>query len=598
MSARAERRSTLTRAILGTALACVLACAGTSARAQAPSCAWGDGVAFPGGDNRPVLIADDGGAGVIAITWPLIPSFPVYKSSLRFFHVLEQGRLDPSLPADGVPLISDTDLPAKPEMHGLRVLADGAGGAYVLFRNCSSTMPHLRCWETSEYRLLHATAQGTIAPGWPALGIVIGAIQSSSGMDNIGIVLDGPLTGGASGVIAGWIAVTPDSVFPYSIRAQRFAPDGTPQWPGGVGGLTVLAPHTQVDEMALGGDHAGGCSVIASQWASSTNNRYELFAGRADAAGGLPWTVSGKLVMQQPTYSVHAQSVSVDDLGRSFVTAVLRPVSSGTWLACTQLLSPLGVRLWGQFGMGLGSSDGSGASGFVTMSGFESVHGDAAGMGRFQLQDESGTPQWDPESGGIAADWTTPPSPQLALPAPDGHTLSVWMSREAAPNDGVRAMELDESGAVVPGWPGSGVAVCGVQAGHYLGDAIVSGSQLFVALASDEFTGLTPKVQRMSRAVLAVEADLPARPLELSPPAPNPARGDWTMRLGLRTEAEVTLEAFDIAGRRVLSAGMGRLPAGRHVLAVPGGASLAPGVYRIRARTGPHAAERVLVKVR
>src|SRR5690349_3585667 len=127
MSAPGERRSTSTRAILGAALACVLGCAGTSARAQAPSCAWGDGVALPGSDDRLVLIADDGGAGVIAIAWPQIPSFPVYKSSLRFFHVLEQGRLDPSLPADGVPLISDTDLPAKPEMHGLRVLADGAG---------------------------------------------------------------------------------------------------------------------------------------------------------------------------------------------------------------------------------------------------------------------------------------------------------------------------------------------------------------------------------------------------------------------------------------------------------------------------------------
>jgi hypothetical protein len=68
--------------------------------------------------------------------------------------------------------------------------------------------------------------------------------------------------------------------------------------------------------------------------------------------------------------------------------------------------------------------------------------------------------------------------------------------------------------------------------------------------------------------------------------------------VALHEAGEVSIEAFDIAGRRVLAADLGMLPAGRHALDVPGGAALAPGVYRIRARTGPHAAERVLVKVR
>jgi hypothetical protein len=60
----------------------------------------------------------------------------------------------------------------------------------------------------------------------------------------------------------------------------------------------------------------------------------------------------------------------------------------------------------------------------------------------------------------------------------------------------------------------------------------------------------------------------------------------------------VTIEAFDIAGRRALQAELGSLPAGRHALEVPGGASLAPGVYRIRVRAGAATAERVLVRVR
>jgi hypothetical protein len=598
MRSLAERRSNPVRAALGAALA--IACAIAPVHAQAPSCAWGDGVALPGGDNRPVLIADDGGAGVVAVTWPIYTGQFQFLSSLRFFHVLEQGRLDPNLPADGVPLISSSDLPARPEFTGLRVLADGDGGAYVLFRACNSTTERLTCWENSEFRLLHATAQGAIAPGWPPLGIVLNASLSVSGTDNVGIVPAGPPSGAPAGVIAAWIEGRVDSTYARTVRAQRFAADGIPQWPGGVGGLTVLASPTEIDFMAVGADHAGGCTVIASQRASDTNNRYELISGRVEDAGGLPWTTGGKLVVQQPTFSVLAQSVVVDDLAQSYVTALLTPVSAGTRQAYAQLLAPEGTRLWGMFGLGLGLSLGSSGDSpvraFLNPTGFESVHGDATGMSLFQLQDASGTPQWDPS--GVAATWAAPPAPQLPLVAPDGHTLSVWLSGDAPPNDGVRVMELDEGGAVLPGYPSNGAAICGAQPGHYASDAMILGAQLFVALGSGEATGVEPLVQRMSRAVLATDLDLPARPLDLSPPAPNPARNDWLVRLALHTQEHVTLEAFDIAGRRALTADLGTLEAGRHALAVPDGASLVPGVYRVRVRAGEHTAERVLVKVR
>ena len=594
MRSPAERPSNPVRAALGAALA--IACAIAPVHAQAPTCAWGDGVALPGGDDRPVLIADDAGSGVVAVTWPINTGLVPFLSSLRFFHVLEQGRLDPNLPADGVPLISSSDLPARPEFTGLGVLADGAGGAYVLFRACNSTTAGLRCWENSEIRLLHATALGTIAPGWPTLGIVLNTSLSFSGTGNVGIVPDGPPSSGAAGVIAAWIEGIADSTYARTVRAQRFAPDGTPQWPGGVGGLTVLASPSQVDAMAVGADHAGGCTVVASQWVSNTNHRYELLSGRVDDTGGLPWTTGGKLVMQQTTFSVLAQSVIVDDLGQSFVTALLTPVAAGVRQAYAQLLGTAGTRSWGLFGLSLGSSGDAPVRALTSPVGFESVHSDAAGMSLLQLQDASGIPQWDPS--GVAATWASPPAPQLPLAAPAGHTLCVWLSGDAPPDDGVRVMELDEAGAVAPGYPSNGVAICGALPGHYPSDAMISGAQLFVALGSGEATGVEPKIQRMSRAVLATNVDLPARALELSPPVPNPSRGDWLARLALRAEANVTLEAFDVAGRRALTADLGMLDAGHHALAVPGGASLAPGVYRIRVRAGAHTAERVLVKVR
>ena len=162
----------------------------------------------------------------------------------------------------------------------------------------------------------------------------------------------------------------------------------------------------------------------------------------------------------------------------------------------------------------------------------------------------------------------------------------------------MRAIELDESGDIVPGWPADGVPVCGSQYSYDLSDAMVNRGQLFVALGAAGAVTDGPKIQRLSRAVLSAPTDLPASALELAPPAPNPARGAWLVRLALRSDAAVSLEAFDVAGRRALAADLGPLSAGRHVLEVPGGASLAPGIYRIRARAGGLTAERVLVKVR
>jgi hypothetical protein len=70
------------------------------------------------------------------------------------------------------------------------------------------------------------------------------------------------------------------------------------------------------------------------------------------------------------------------------------------------------------------------------------------------------------------------------------------------------------------------------------------------------------------------------------------------MRFALREAAEVTLDAFDVAGRRMLADDLGEFAPGPHVVTVNGGATLRPGIYRVRIRASGHTAERVLVRVR
>ena len=590
MPPRSERASNAARAALAVALTLTAA----ATRAQPPTCAWGDGVVLRAGANQPVLIADDGAAGVVAVTY-FDPGVYGQANDLRFFHVLEQGRLDPSLPAAGVPFISSADLPGHAGVSALRVVSDGVGGAYVLFFMCGQYLGHLECNVAGgEVRLMHVTGQGTTAPGWPALGLALGGEIYAFPLGRVDIVSDG-----ASGVIASWIdPADPNSAAPL-IRAQRFAPDGSTLWPGGGSGLVVLGAQTMRVGLRLGSDHAGGCTIVTSEEISGKFEQYQLRAGRVDASGSLPWTTTGKLVITQPTYSTTALNVSVDAQGRSFVTAYLYDVASNVRYCYTQLLTPTGIRLWGQFGTGVGRTTNQVfvPTGLVTPSGFLTVHGDLAGTYRLQLQDEFGGSGWDPANDGLAADWTLPSASQLPVAAPDGHVLTVWNNQGPVPARDVRALELDESGTIVPGWPVDGVHVCGSQPGHDLADAMVSHGQLFVALGAGSGFVEGPKIQRLSRAVLDAPEARSTSALELAPPSPNPSRGVASVRVSVGDPVTATLEVFDVAGRRVLARDLGGLSAGPHVVPVEAGA-LAPGLYRLRVRAGDHAAERVLIRIR
>jgi hypothetical protein len=79
--------------------------------------------------------------------------------------------------------------------------------------------------------------------------------------------------------------------------------------------------------------------------------------------------------------------------------------------------------------------------------------------------------------------------------------------------------------------------------------------------------------------------DLPAAfHLALNGFRPNPALRSPVVAFTLADGSPATIEVLDLAGRRVLRRDLGGLGAGRHVLALDGGARLAPGAYLMRLR--------------
>jgi hypothetical protein len=100
-----------------------------------------------------------------------------------------------------------------------------------------------------------------------------------------------------------------------------------------------------------------------------------------------------------------------------------------------------------------------------------------------------------------------------------------------------------------------------------------------------------------------VDAPLPAAVRAPSLVAsPNPAAGAMLLALELPTAGDVTVEVFDLSGRRVAVAHRGWLAAGRHPLAWDGrdadGRRAAPGVYLARAHSGGTTVTTRFVRVR
>ena len=120
-------------------------------------------------------------------------------------------------------------------------------------------------------------------------------------------------------------------------------------------------------------------------------------------------------------------------------------------------------------------------------------------------------------------------------------------------------------------------------------------------LAGPLDTGLPPSqitFDNVSGDITAVEPAVAT--LYFAAPRPNPARDAVRFEIGVPRAGEVTLEVFDLAGRRVRVLGSGPRPAGRASvvwdLGDQTGARVLPGVYLVRARlSGAEAVRRVVV---
>jgi hypothetical protein len=118
--------------------------------------------------------------------------------------------------------------------------------------------------------------------------------------------------------------------------------------------------------------------------------------------------------------------------------------------------------------------------------------------------------------------------------------------------------------------------------------------------------GRAPALSRLhggsARFVLHVNPEVPttnapdAAPtaFALGAPTPNPTAGYASVSFDVPSAASVSIDVFDLLGRRVLTLVDGRFPAGRHLARMDAG-SVSAGVYVVAMRAGDFAATRRIV---
>src|SRR5262245_33348208 len=310
----------------------------------------GDGnpVSTAAQEQRFPVIAVDGGGGVF-VAWDDYPA-DIFGTRIGPNGVVPATGFWP--PSNGKSLTNHTDGIAS------SVVPDGSGGFFVSWEGSSPTPNNVR-------RIVqHWTSIGTIAPGWPAGGVVVCDVplSGSKPVYKAALVLDGGggvfvawsdhrlgnmniyvnhVTSGAA-IASGWpldgvaVCTAPgDQIAPDAvgnglggiivawedkragngdIYAQRLSGAGVPGWAPTDGVAVCTAPDDQFNFDVV----TDGMSGAILTWMDYRTPPGRIYAARITSSGSLPWLANGNQISFS-TGEGFPKSLS-DGAGGAFVT--------------------------------------------------------------------------------------------------------------------------------------------------------------------------------------------------------------------------------------------------------------------------------------
>ena len=476
---------------------------------------------------------------------------------------------------------------ATGDQNNPRIVSDDAGGAIIVWTDDKG----------GSYNIHAQRIDATGAGLWGANTVTVCGEQNDQ--DIVSAIADG-----AGGVIVVWEDARAGSNAVRDIYAQRLNSGGVAQWV--IDGVPVCTAANAQYFPVLVSDGAGGAIFT---WSDSRNGgSYDIYAQRVNGAGTVQWTADG-VVLCADAGNQDAPAITTDGAGGAIVAWY--DWRNGLPDIYAQRVNPSGAVQWNVDGVAVCAavhsqvdpqivSDGAGGA-LVTWN-------DDRGTGTgdtdifAQRLDPNGAALWTPNGEAICSARGT----QLygrVIPDPAGGAIVAWMdTRAGGLKYDMYAQRVNGAGTVQ--WTANGVALCTAANGQY--DPAITGDGAGGALVvwGDYRSGSTYDVYgnrvTFGGAIPTGIGDAPAASsVVLGESYPNPFSAGTVLDLALPREADVTLEVFDVAGRRVRAVELGRVAAGSTRLAFDGrddrARALPSGVYFYRVRAAGETLTRKMV---
>jgi beta propeller repeat protein len=329
---------------------------------------------------------------------------------------------------------------------GARIAGDEAGGGYIAWMDGRNQAlgQHMAVY------IQRMMNDGTLADYWPANGMRVST--SSSNQANVAIIPDA-----ANGAILAWEVWQPGTG--SDIYAARFTPSGTlaPGWPDS--GLAVCAAPGNQTSPTMISDGAGGALVAWMDYRGGDEPKIYVQHVTASEGVAVGWDPNGIAVSDSPG-SQSAPVVVSDGSGGALIALWGYFPLSGSSVALAQSITSAGLIAtgWPSVGLALGRathgkvyprivSDGGG--GAIVAWNDSSVTEGSQVMAQHVTKSGAIAPGW----GGSGVSLTRTPDPKFATGiASDGAGGAVvtWMDRRNGADWDVYAQEVTAGGLVGP----------------------------------------------------------------------------------------------------------------------------------------------------
>jgi hypothetical protein len=492
-------------------------------------------------------------------------------------HVLADGSVDPAWSANGNVVCTAPGTQGAP-----KALPDGAGGALVFWADFR------RSGLGADVYAGHLLANGQPDPTWPSNGLPVCLADSTQAQ--LAVCSDG--AGGAYVAWWDWRNGLDRDVYLHHVL-----PTGSvdPAWP--TNGLAVCVAAGDQLGPRLVADGSGG-TIVA--WGDSRTGVSDVYAQHVLTSGSTDpgWPLSG-LPVCSLAGAQQLPDIASDGAAGAFI--VWQDSRSGTsadvysqHLLASGVISPG----WPADGRPLCTAAGDQANPRLTAT--------APGQAIACWMDRRGA-NHDVYAGSVngpGGEWPLDGRPlgtgagdqeyPSAVPDGSGGAIVCWRDNRTGAYD-VHAVHVLATGDVDPGWPVNGSALSTapnsqqqtVAMADGAGGAIVAWSDARWNIAYPDIYAQRVQANGQLGGTVVDVPDSAGLDFTLDPVRPNPSRGGpLSVSFALPSEAHVSVELLDLAGRRLATRAFDALGPGPHAIELEVARGIPAGMYFVRVLAG------------